>query len=251
MTNLTSTEKLLKYLDYPFSIEPSETGYKNNFYQTEQQYLGYEKDGLAAFENQLHELQKLSLAELGSIKKNTLYYQTLYEIIRTVNHQIERLNSFIKSKAETIHSVSEKAKEGNEVITKLLTFHQSDWTPQFAHAQLEVGQEYLKTLLSSGFEKGTPFTELILHVNESSEPLPLRMNKKELAVLFLLLMDARMILDADKAEIAKFIDANFKLFDKSSNNYVPISKMSVDLSRLKGEELKIAKEELLGKFEKE
>jgi|GEM_PF-6768782 len=184
MSNLTNTEILLKHLDYPFSLSPSEVGYKNNFYQTEQRYFGYEKSELAQFKSKLHDLQKLSMAELGSIKKNTHYYQTLYEIIRIVNHQIERLKSFIRTNAETLKSLSENEEEVNERIKELLTFHKKDWTPQFTAVQLEVGKEFYKTLLSTAFEKGTPFKELILQVSEGIEPLPLRMNKKELAALY-------------------------------------------------------------------
>jgi hypothetical protein len=239
MSNLPNTESLLRLLDYPFSLSPSESrsknnsGYENNFYQTEQKYMGYARNELPEFRNQLLNLQKLSMAELGSIKKTAIYYQTLYEIIRTVNHQITRLKSFIQTNTETIKSVTEKAENGNEKLTQLLDFHKKDCTPQFADVQLEVGEEFLKTLLSTGFEKRTPFKELVLHVNKTSEPLPLRLIKNELATLFMLLKDASAIAaDFDKVDIAKFIEANFTLFDKKSKNYLPVTNMNVDLSRV-------------------
>ena len=57
--------------------------------------------------------------------------------------------------------------------------------------------------------------------------------------------------DSDKVKIAKFIEANFKLFDKPSNNYIPIANMGVELSRMNDDELKKSKEALLEKFDTE
>ena len=83
------------------------------------------------------------------------------------------------------------------------------------------------------------------------EPLPLRMNKKELATLFLILQEVGFIKDPLPVELCKFIEENIVLYNRSDKTYSPPTSMKVEFSRLsqkQKDDRKRAIEELLTKL---
>jgi hypothetical protein len=261
MLKITHTEKLLSLLTFPYKYFMYDVDGTVALPKDSVTYFKHREKAFESFRSEIDKEMNMSLIELANLNKDdsnaAVVLQTLRKVIvmqrrlaRIIFEWKARHGNYIRQyeftdgetglihnpyyKEEKLRLEGKKCENSFINDAELIDVYISVFY-DFINYQNKTLTHLTECFLSDTFDKSVAVTELKAMIQQAPTSrirLPLRMQKNEIAALFIILMDVGFIKGVTITEAAKFIEENVLLYNPDDNKHDPIIDMLVEFGRL-------------------